>query len=850
LGVVTSAVVPDGTVISTALDGTKTTALTGPDPRWGMQSPILSSLSMTTPGGRASSVTGSRSVTLAEAGNPLSLTSQSDTLTSNGKTTTRAFDKAAGKITTTTPAGRRGVVTLDAKARVTQVRAGDLAPVSFGYDARGRVETITQGSGSDARTTTMSYDADGFVKDVTDPRSDKTTFSSYDGVGRVEESTLADTNKIGFGYDDAGNLDSLTPPGRSGHGFEHYASDLLKTYTAPDLGDGTPRTTTYTYDRDRRPDVIDPPGAGAIDFGYDSAGRLASTDFSRGSIAYAYAGATSKLASVTAPGSGATTFGYDGPLVTSIGATGPSPATVGYGYDSDLRVGSRTLNGANSVSYGYDNDGLVTSAGGMTLSWDPVDALIKTSTIGAFSTAHTYNSFGEPASDAASFNGTRLYNATYDTRDKLGRISTKTETVGGTTSTYSYTYDGRGRLTDVTEDGAAYRSYTYDANGNRLTASEDGGAAVTGTYDAQDRLTSYGDATYTYTPEGQLKTKTVGNETTSYTYDELGNLVKVELPDKTIDYVVDGMGRRVAKKVDQVVTDRFVYGQGIQPIAELNASGGIKSQFVYASKSHVPDLMIKNGTTYRFVTDQVGSVRMVVNSSTGEVVHQIDYDPFGKVLNDSNPGFQPFGFAGGLYDSDTGLIRFGARDYDAAVGRFTAKDPILFNGGDTTLYVYVSSDPVNRIDPLGLCPWCVGALIGGVAGAVGAIVTGGDLGDVLTSAAIGAAAGATFGFAAQAGLVVTPLASGAASAFGDFVGQSIASDCPINIPEVIGAGVGGAWFSGIGSAVSSGAAVSTTGRVAIEATAGAFGEIYGTGLGYGIGKESHKRWRQKTFGNP
>lgn len=47
-------------------------------------------------------------------------------------------------------------------------------------------------------------------------------------------------------------------------------------------------------------------------------------------------------------------------------------------------------------------------------------------------------------------------------------------------------------------------------------------------------------------------------------------------------------------------------------------------------------------------------------------------------------------------------MRFGARDYDAETGRWTAKDPILFAGGDTNLYGYVLNDPVNWIDPNGL----------------------------------------------------------------------------------------------------------------------------------------------------
>ncbi|MEO8379129.1 MAG: RHS repeat-associated core domain-containing protein, partial [Acidobacteriota bacterium] len=82
----------------------------------------------------------------------------------------------------------------------------------------------------------------------------------------------------------------------------------------------------------------------------------------------------------------------------------------------------------------------------------------------------------------------------------------------------------------------------------------------------------------------------------------------------------------------------------------------------------------------------------------------LGYDEFGNVLSDSNPGFQPFGFAGGLYDPDTGLVRFGARDYDPRVGRWTAKDPKAFNGGDTNLYCYVHNNPINFIDPSGTTP--------------------------------------------------------------------------------------------------------------------------------------------------
>jgi RHS repeat-associated protein len=66
------------------------------------------------------------------------------------------------------------------------------------------------------------------------------------------------------------------------------------------------------------------------------------------------------------------------------------------------------------------------------------------------------------------------------------------------------------------------------------------------------------------------------------------------------------------------------------------------------------------------------------------------------VLQDTNPGFQPFGFAGGIYDTDTKLVRFGARDYDAEVGRWTAKDPVGFEGDGSNLYVYVTNDAAYK----------------------------------------------------------------------------------------------------------------------------------------------------------
>ena len=91
--------------------------------------------------------------------------------------------------------------------------------------------------------------------------------------------------------------------------------------------------------------------------------------------------------------------------------------------------------------------------------------------------------------------------------------------------------------------------------------------------------------------------------------------------------------------------------------------------------------MVKDGHAYRLIRDPIGSVRLVVDVDTGAVVQRLEYDSFGRVLEDTNPGFQPFGFAGRLVDPDTGLVRFGLRDYDPETGRWTNLDPLGFTAG-------------------------------------------------------------------------------------------------------------------------------------------------------------------------
>jgi RHS repeat-associated protein len=380
---------------------------------------------------------------------------------------------------------------------------------------------------------------------------------------------------------------------------------------------------------------------------------------------------------ITAPDGGTVDFTYDGSLLTSAAWQGTVTGSVGRTYDNDFRIVSRTVNGSDEIDFLYDGDGLLTQAGSLAVTRDALTGLATGTTLGTVSDTRTYNGFGEVASYSADYDTTNIYLAVY-TRDAIGRLASKVETISGVTDTYTYAYDLTGRLTEVKKNNTVIAAYTYDSNNNRLSYTNTTGT-TNATYDGQDRLLQYGTTTYTYTANGELLSKTIGTQTTSYGYDELGNLTTVTLPDTTLlEYVIDGANRLIGKKIADTLVKDYLYKDSLNPVAELDGSNNVI-----------------------IIADHLGSPRIVVNVSTGEIAQKMDYDTLGNVIEDSNPGFQPFGFAGGLYDPDTDLVRFGARDYDPETGRWTAKDPVLFAGGSTNLYVYANDDPVNLVDPDG-----------------------------------------------------------------------------------------------------------------------------------------------------
>jgi RHS repeat-associated protein len=390
------------------------------------------------------------------------------------------------------------------------------------------------------------------------------------------------------------------------------------------------------------------------------------------------------------------------------------------------------VNGESPIQFVYDDDDLLIQAGALTLVPDSDNGLLTSTSISAgtdtIADTFDYSEFAELEHYTANYNGTPIFETDY-TRDSLGRITDLTETVtlpGGSpeTKVRHYEYDQAGRLYRVCSDPTCtpattiLAEYHYDQNGNRIPPSFNSqGTLLSATYDDQDRLLEtqpsvLGTQSFTYTENGDLETKTDSSGTTAYTYDALGNLRQVvlrqgESNELLIEYLIDGRNRRIGKKVDDTLVRQWVYQDQLNPVAELDGSGALIAQYVYGTKPNVPDYLIRyddpqpgQTTTYRIVSDHLGSVRLVVDIDSGFVAQELEYDEFG-VVQGINLEWQPFGFAGGIYDGLTGLVRFGVRDYAPDIGRWTAKDPIGFGGRSANLYGYVAAEPVNRTDPEG-----------------------------------------------------------------------------------------------------------------------------------------------------
>ncbi|MEQ9080749.1 MAG: RHS repeat-associated core domain-containing protein [Sandaracinaceae bacterium] len=685
-----------GDVAFVSSDGTALSVGSTPHPLFGRAAPFAATTTLTLPSG-ASLTTSRRAEMDFEPLTvpPVIREATWVATTPRGETTSR-WSAATRTLTVTSPESRVAAYELDEGGRLVWIRAPGLHPVQYVYDAEGRVAEVRRGVGAASRRVAFDYAPDGPLRQVTPPDDVQVAFGT-DALGRV---TRVDGRgpATGFAYDDDAGRLTVTQPGGGDHVLNFDLRGRIDAYAAPGA---TP--IAWSYDADGASAGVSVGAAHEVAFELDATtGRPTRITAGGDAIVPTYEPTSGFVRAIAGPGGVTVGFERDGPRTEEQSWSGAVTGRVRYGYDAAFQLDSVRVGSESPVALSFDRDGLLTAAGPVRLTRDPASGFATAVAVGATAAAQRFDGFGALDELTTTWPGGGRFGQVVLRRDALGRVREVEESDGVALTRVEYVYDGAARLHRVLRDGVEAERYEYGPNGQRTRWTNAAGT-FSPTFDAQGRLARVGATTYEHDDYGQRLAVVSGPARTSTTYDDFGNLREVSLPSgATVRYEVDAYGRRVAKDVDGVRERAWLYLDALRPVAELAADGSVRAIFVYGSRRNVPDAIRTPTATYRVVIDRLGSVRRVVDATSGAVVQAIDYDAFGRVLRDTNPGFQPFGFAGGLYDPDTGLVRFGARDYDPDVGQWTARDPIGLAGGDTNLYAYVGNDPVNAIDPTGL----------------------------------------------------------------------------------------------------------------------------------------------------
>lgn len=687
-------------------DGTTVETTQGPDPRFGMQAPRPRIMSVRTPGGVEQTLVATRAVTLTNPADPLSMQSLTDTAEVNGQRSTQSYDATTRTLTATSPAGRQSSLTYDARGRVVAKRP-DLSadPVVLTYGPTGLLTQISRGN----QRWIYAYDGRRRPISRTDAKGGITLYT-YDEADRLLSTTSPNGQVYSVRYDPNGNRAAMTMPNGAEHAITYDSVNLRSGYQPPG---NTPEG--WAYDLDRRLTGRSKPTGRVETRTFDAGGRPATITSPEATVSLAYADSTDRPASTTRAPSGPSTglrqevtYSYDGSVPTAIEFRGLA-AEGRYTYTSDdnlfLTAAELDSGGQSStLDVGRDADGLITAMGPFTWARNGPGGAVSQISDGTIVLDQAYDGVAKFSDRRVSVAGTELYRS-QPTFDSLGLITRSVETIGGTTHTTDYVYDANQQLIEVRRDATVVERYGYDPNANRSTRQVGANAAEVAAFDAQDRLVRRGSVAYEVNDDGFLVSR--GNDT--FAYGTRGELLSAHVGEQTVAYSYDALQRRVAKELSVPAGQskvEYLYGDPGNAFRVTAVRSGSEVTVLFYDEPGSLYAFERAGSRYYVASDLVGTPRLVATSA-GQVVRAIDYDAFGEVLFDSDPGFfLPIGFAGGLADPETGLVHLGYRDYEPASGRWTTRDPVLFDGGQFNLYAYVGNSPVTFRDPLGL--WCLG----------------------------------------------------------------------------------------------------------------------------------------------
>ena len=644
-----------------------------------------------------------------------------------------------GRVTRVTdPRGEVSTRSYDAFGRLIEERDPLGNSISYAYDALDRLTLRTVGSApGEIRQTAYTYDAAGRLLaeqadpnglnlltqyhyarpgesdswkplEIVDPNGNSTIFHynslglqdtttdalghtwafEYDNLGRPIEQIDPLGHATNSTFDALGRKTGLTQDGRSAH-WNYDADGTLASAT-----DFMGRTTTYSYDSDRRLIGIDyPAGTADVSYTYDASDNLASMVDGLGTTTYTY-DAINRLLTRTRDGRSVTyTYAADDQLA-QIDYWGRG--AVQYAYDAPGRLTGLTPWSNTPTSYSYRGDGLLA---GQTRG-------------NGVATAYGYDGAGR-LRDLLHQRGTTTLQDIQYVLDPNGNRTQQTDDDGVTT----YSYDALDRLTQVSYPSipggpsAASANYDLDPVGNRLS---DGTTSFT--YDPSDRISNPG---YSYDADGNL----LDDGTTAYAYDAANRLIQTVTRGITTTYGYDGNGNLIRETVNGVTTDFVVDERGDLPriLGEVR-SNGTETLYAYGPEGFAAQQSFAGDTPQDVqypLLDGLGSVRHLTDGS-GTIILSRGYDAFGAIRYTAGTAQTALGFTGERMGAVDGTIYLHARHYSPALGRFLQRD--AFEGfaarpQSLNRYAYAENNPARFTDPSGHCPFCLAIAAGAVIGA-------------------------------------------------------------------------------------------------------------------------------------